>query len=64
MMYFMSEIIKLLNKNLEYVGHSIINYTIFIDINSCNTKIIYPYLMHSSTRVDSTYIRTLQDLPI
>ena len=60
----MNELIKLLDKNLEYVSHSIINDTMFINIKSCRSEVICPYCMHSSIRVHSIYTRTLQDLPI
>lgn len=60
----MDEIIKLLDKNLEYINHALKNDTIFIDIKSCNDEPICPYCMQISKKTHSTYIRTIQDLPI
>lgn len=60
----MDELIKLLDKNLNYVKHEIVEDTIFITVVSNRTAVTCPYCGCNSTKVHSTYKRSFQDLPI
>ncbi|EIW16656.1 ISL3 family transposase [Pelosinus fermentans] len=60
----MDEIIKLLDQNLEYIIHKIIDDTIFINVVSNRETVICPYCDTPSSKVHSHYERSLQDLPI
>jgi transposase len=60
----MNEIIKLLDKNLEYVSHKIIGDTIFINVVSNREDVICPSCGEPSSKVHSHYERSFQDLPI
>lgn len=60
----MDEIIKLLDENLDYESHKIIDDTIFINVISNREEVICPYCGKSSSKVHSHYKRTFQDLPI
>jgi len=60
----MDEIIKLLDKNLEYIIHEIIGDTIFINVVSNRDTVICPYCGIPSSKVHSRYERRFQDLPI
>ena len=60
----MEELIKLLDENLEYVDHSILNDAIYINVRSVREYAICPYCNTPSTKVHSHYKRSFQDLPI
>ena len=60
----MDEIIKLLDKNSEYILHEIIQDTIYITVVSTKTEWICPHCGTPSSRVHSRYERRFQDLPI
>lgn len=60
----MDEFIKLLDKNLEYVNHEIINDTCYITVISNRKEVNCPFCGQISTKVHSTYERKFQDLPI
>ncbi|MBU3190449.1 transposase family protein [Clostridium bowmanii] len=60
----MDEIIKLLDKNLDYESHTIIDDTIFINTISNREEVICPYCGKPSSKVHSHYKKTFQDLPI
>ena len=60
----MDELIKLLNENLEYISHEIIDDTIYITVTSTTTEWICPHCECVSSRVHSRYERCFQDLPI
>ncbi len=60
----MDELIKLLDENLEYESHEIINDTIYIKIKSMREKVKCPYCGKHSSKVHSHYKRSFQDLPI
>lgn len=60
----MDEIVKLLDDNLEYIKHKIIDDTMYIHVQSCNDEPKCPYCHQASIKIHSTYIRTFQDLPI
>lgn len=61
---FMDEFIKLLDANLDYISHELIDDTYYITVESNREKVICPYCSFVSSRVHSTYIRSFQDLPI
>lgn len=60
----MDEIIKLLDVNLEYIRHEIIDNTIYIEVKSTRNTVKYPYCGVESTKVHSYYKKSFQDLPI
>ena len=60
----MDEFIKLLDKNLEYVSHKIIDDTIYIDVISTRGEITCPYCGKPSSKIHSRYKRSFQDLPM
>lgn len=60
----MDEFIKLLDKNLEYISHEIIDDTIFINVVSNRKEVICPYCGKLSSKAHSHYKRSFQDLPI
>jgi len=60
----MDEFIKLLDKNLEYVSHEIIDDTIFINVISNRQEVVCPFCGIPSSKVHSHYKRSFQDLPI
>ena len=60
----MDEIIKMLDKNIQYVSHEIQNDRIYIYVESNLKEVICPYCKQSSIWVHSRYLRKLQDLPI
>lgn len=60
----MDGVIKLLDKDLEYIGHEIIKDTIYIDIKSNKVEAHCPYCHTPSQRIHSRYKRRFQDLPI
>jgi len=62
--YFMDEFIKLLNENLDYVDHKIIDGVCYITVSSNRKAVNCPFCSKTSLRVHSTYKRTFQDLPI
>lgn len=58
------EFIKLLDKDLNYLFHEIINDTLYIHVESGRSKVICPYCGQSSSKVHSKYRRKFQDLPM
>lgn len=60
----MNELITLLDKDLKYLSHEIIDDTIYIYITSTRSEIPCPFCGHISTKTHSTYERSFQDLPI
>ena len=60
----MDELIKLLDENLEYVTHEIIDDVIVLHIISLRDKAECPYCGCISSRVHSKYPRSFSDLPI
>lgn len=60
----MNNLIKLLDKNLEYIEHKLIEDTIHIYVKSINQCPCCPYCGTNSNKVHSKYRRTFQDLPI
>ena len=60
----MDEFIKLLDRNLEYVSHEIIDDTIYIRVVSIREEIVCPFCGQPSSKTHSHYDRSFQDLPI
>ena len=60
----MDEIIKLLDKNLDYVSHVICGDTMYITVRSNRTESTCPFCGKTSQKVHSWYRRSFQDLPI
>ena len=60
----MNNLIKLLDKNLEYIEHEIIEDTIYISVKSIKEYICCPYCCTPSNKIHSKYKRSFQDLPI
>lgn len=60
----MDDFIKLLDKNIEYVSHKIIDDNCYISVSSNRKEVRCPYCGQMSTKVHSKYERTFQDLPI
>lgn len=52
----MDEFIKLLDKNLEYVSHQIIDNTFYINVISNRKQVICPFCGTPSTKVHSRYV--------
>ena len=62
--YFMDKIIKLLDRNLDYISHEVCGDIIYINVKSSKVEAICPFCGVTSTKEHSTYQRTIQDLPI
>lgn len=60
----MKEIVKLLDKNLEYIDHVTTETTIHIKAKSKQKKLKCPYCGHESKKQYGKYTRRFQDLPI
>lgn len=60
----MDDLIKLLDKNLDYVSHEIVEDTIHIKVTSNRETFICPHCNTESKRIHSHYIKTFQDLPM
>ena len=60
----MNEIIKLLDPNLNYIDHSIIDDTIYIFVESLLDVVMCPFCGTLSNKAHSKYQRSFQDLPI
>lgn len=60
----MDEFIKLLDKNLDYVSHEIVDNTIYIRVISNRETVFCKYCNTPSNKTHSNYKRSFQDLPI
>ena len=60
----MDELMKLLDKNLQYISHEIIDNTIFINVVSNREDVMCPFCGITSSKTHSHYKRSFQDLPI
>jgi len=60
----MDELLKLLDKSLNYLSHDIIDDIIVIHAESTKESAECPYCGELSQRVHSKYLRTINDLPI
>lgn len=54
----------MLDENLQYISHEIIEGKIYINVISTREQVICPYCGKSSSKVHSHYKRSFQDLPI
>ena len=60
----MDEIIKLLDKNLDYISHEFIDDVYYIKVCSNRIEVICPFCNTISINPHSFYKRSFQDLPI
>jgi len=60
----MEELVKMLDEDIEYIEHEIIDKTIYIQVKSIRESAFCPYCGTESTRVHSRYERRFKDLPI
>ena len=60
----MQEIVKLLDKNLKYIGYEIKDDGIHIQVKSKRKSIKCPECGENSKKIHSRYRRVVQDLPI
>jgi transposase len=60
----MDEFIKLLDKDLKYLHHKIIDDNIYIYVVSTRNEVQCPFCGQMTTQTHSTYERSFQDLPI
>lgn len=60
----MDELIKLLDENLEYIDHEVIEDTIQINVKSSKKEACCPDCNTFSKRIHSRYKRSFQDLPV
>ena len=60
----MKDLIKLLDKNLEYISHEIIKGCLYIKIASVRLETKCPFCGELSCKMHSVYERSYQDLPI
>jgi len=60
----MDEFIKMLDENLDYLRHEIIDDTVIIHVISNRNEVRCPYCGSISNKRHSTYERSFQDLPI
>jgi len=60
----MDKIIKLLDRRLSYVGHKLVDGTLFISVRSLKKSVRCHYCGHLSSKVHSFYSRSFQDLPM
>jgi len=60
----MDDLVKLLDKNLRYISHEIVEDILFIQVTSERLALTCPSCGTASTKVHSRYERTFYDLPI
>lgn len=60
----MDGLVKLLDENLEYIDHKIIEDTIYINVKLSTVEAYCPECNTFSKRIHSRYQRRFQDLPI
>ena len=60
----MDEFIKLLDPELNYLSHEIIDDTIVITVESNKGEVSCPFCGQPSCKKHSVYERSFQDLPI
>jgi transposase len=60
----MEELLKMLDGDLKYLSHEIVDDTFKIYAESARESAICPYCGESSDKVHSRYLRKMQDLPI
>ena len=54
----MDELIKILDKNLTYLNHEILEDTIYIKVTSSRESFVCPSCKKESTKIHSHYIKT------
>lgn len=60
----MNKIIKMLDQNLEYLSHELMNDTLYISIKSNKESLACPVCGKKSSKVHSRYKKSFKDLPI
>ncbi len=60
----MDQFVKLLDENLDYITHEIIDNTIYIKVASNRDTVNCKYCSSPSNKIHSHYNRSFQDLPI
>jgi len=60
----MYELVQMLDNNLIYLDHQVLNDSIIIYVCSKHDEAKCPYCGTASSRIHSTYERSFQDLPI
>jgi len=60
----MDEFVKLLDGNLDYVSHELLDDVFYITVKSNRTKVICPFCGFASSKTHSVYLRSFQDLPL
>ncbi|MGH0945171.1 transposase family protein [Bacillus mycoides] len=60
----MDDVVKLLDENLRYISHEMIEDTLFIRVTSEKLSVTCPSCGMASVKVHSRYERTFHDLPI
>lgn len=60
----MDELIKMLDSNLSYIGHTIKDDKLIISVESKNKEVKCPFCGELSTKVHSIYHKKFQDLPV
>jgi len=60
----MDALVKLLDKNLDYINHEIKDGIMFITVESNKESLNCPFCNQSSSKVHSRYEKSFQDLPI
>jgi len=60
----MEEVVTLLSEELQYIGHEVSETGIELYVESASEQARCPYCGAVSSKVHSTYLRKLQDLPM
>lgn len=60
----MDNIIKMLDKSLDYKSHELIDNTIYITVESNKKSLYCPCCNSETSKVHSRYTKSFQDLPI
>jgi len=60
----MDELVKMLDKNLDYLNHEVEKDTMKIHVASNREVVTCPYCHAKTTKVHSTYSKSFQDLPM
>lgn len=60
----MDEFIKLLDQNLEYISHDLMDDTFYFSLRSIKDTAECPFCGSKSSSIHSCYVRSFRDLPI
>ena len=60
----MEELVQLLDSNLHYLSHEMVDDIFYIRVTSNRTKLECPFCGQSASHIHSYYERSFQDLPI